>query len=116
MLIDWCCGVKLDVFTLIKLRTESNGGPGVELSLTVRSDFSWRVHYRGLDISPKSCPLLATFPPSLSSVAHVVNFLSVLSTSCLCVGNFDQCFLELMSMKSDGVKDAQGTAYVFMYL
>ena len=112
MLIDWSGAAKQGVLTLIKLRTESNGGPGIELSLTVRRDISWRVHYCGLDISPRSCPLLATLPPFLSSVAHVVKFLSVLSTSHPCVGNSDQRFLELMSVKSGELKDAQGTAYV----
>ena len=108
--------MKQDVLTLLKLRTESNGGPGVELSLTVLNDLSWRVHYCGLDVSLGSCPLLATLPHTLSSVSHMVKFLTVLSTSRPCIGNSDQRFLELVAVKPGGFKDAQGTAYTFVHL
>lgn len=94
-----------------KLRTECNGGPGVELSLTILNDLS---HHCGLDVLSGSCPLLAILPHTLSSVSHMMKFLTVLSTSRPCIGNSDQRFLELVSVKPSGFKDVEGTMYIFI--
>ena len=108
--VDWSCSKEHDpdVLCLYKVRSVTDGAPGIEFSLTVKTDLSWRVHYCGLEVSSHGCSLLATLPPTFSSVSSIVQFLGILSTSRPCIGNSDQRFLDLMSSRSGGFKDAHG--------
>ena len=54
--------------TLIFYKLEvSSAGPEVTLSMTVNSDFSWTVSYRGQLVSREDCGILRSAPPEVNT-------------------------------------------------
>ena len=83
----------------------SDAAPEIEFSLQIESDFSWKLHYCGLEVLTENCSLLANLPPLLSCASLVEKFFTLLSSSRPCVGNSDERFLALLSHRDGGFRD-----------
>ena len=99
-IIDWSCKVKQDVLTLLKS----------VMALTkwffMEGTLLWFRRFTGQLSS-------VSYPPSLS---HMVKFLTVLLTSQPCIGNSDQRFLELVSVKPGCTRYCVHMYHMFVHL
>ena len=59
--VGWTDEIKTGMLIIYKLEVSSTG-PEVTLSMTVASDFSWTVSYRGQHVSQENCSILRSAP------------------------------------------------------
>ena len=64
--VGWTDEVKNEMLFIYKLEVSSKG-PEVTLSVTVASDFSWTVSYRGQHISRENCSILRSAPSEVNT-------------------------------------------------
>lgn len=70
--IGWSYVKTPDQLVYYKLHlVRSDAAPEIEFSLQFESDFSWKLHYCGLEVLTENCSLLANLPPLLSCVSLV---------------------------------------------
>ena len=82
--------------------------PNVSFSLHIGSSFSWRLYYCGVEVSSGQCRLLSDLPPSLCSASIVECLFTRLSSCKPCIGNSDERFLSLHSLKDGVFRDVTG--------
>ena len=82
--------------------------PNVSFSLHIESSFSWQLYYCGVQVSPQLCSLLSDVSPSLCSASAVERLFTRLSSCKPCIGNPDQRFLTLRSLKDGVFRDITG--------
>ena len=66
--------------------------PEVQMSVMIHEDFTWTLSVASCIVSPQSCDLLKSSPPTMRSV-HAVK--ALVTTSHICAGNSDKRFLEV---------------------
>lgn len=66
------------------------GSTGVLYALRITEGFGWVFSLRGLRLDRSICPILATFPDTLTSASDVCDVSSELSSFRVCVGNCDK--------------------------
>ena len=82
--------------------------PDVEFILCIQSDFSWQLHYCGVEVRVESCSLLADLPAVLCCARAIEQVITLLSSTKPCVGNSDDRFLALLSRRNGVFKDSTG--------
>jgi hypothetical protein len=97
----WECKENPNEFVYYNFAEESVV-PTVNFSLHVASSLSWRVFYRGVEVSKEKCTLLSGVPQLLSCVSTMEHLFNSLLSSKACIGNSDERFLSLISLR-DGV-------------
>ena len=110
--IGWKCNERSNEFVYYNL-TEENAVPTVNFSLHVTSSLSWRVYYRGVEVSKDKCPLLSCVPNLITCVTAMKELFNTLLSSKTCIGNSDERFLTLISLRDDVFHDHTGMFYTY---
>ena len=92
------------------------GSTGVLYALRITEGFSWSFSLRGLRLNCSICPILATFPGTLTSASDVCDVSSELSSFRVCMGNCDEKFLELSRLRKGQFMDASGKIFFSMHV
>lgn len=93
---SWNLQLTADVLRLFKLQSwpcSSNQPLTVTFSISIQSDFSWKLFVYGNLITIRNTPLSAM--PELADFASVKNMICILDESHLCPGNSDESFLAM---------------------
>ena len=64
--VRWTDEIKTGMLVIYKLEVSSTG-PEVTLSMTVASDFSWIISYRGQHVSQENCSILRSTPSEVNT-------------------------------------------------
>ena len=89
--------------TLCKLRISSESLPpraDILITLTITADKRWAVSFIHRSIDSSNCSLLSVLPPTVSSVAFIRSFMSLMDSSKMCLGNSDPTFLANWQQRS----------------
>ncbi len=91
-------GPLIHQLTLCKLRQQQVADPvSVIFTLAIGESFQWNLMFVHHNIDGLRDRVLAGTPPSLRTVHHVLQLLSRLDSSKICVGNPEERFLEVAS-------------------
>ena len=70
--------------------------PRINFTLAIEASWMWKLYFYDQRLEVDCCPTLQSTPPTVKSPADVVNLVSVIESSQVCVGNPDERFLPLV--------------------
>ena len=86
---------------------------GVTHTLTVHDDRTWSLHVHGQEVKPSHCNAIINFPSKLSPDVVAV-LLKKLDSLCVCAGNPDPRFVQLLKAKKGSIVSADGTPSAYI--
>lgn len=112
--LGWECMQQSDELVYYKLDMAGVGvSPNVSFSLHIGSSFSWQLYYCGVQVSPQLCSLLSDLPTLLCSATAVERLFTRLLSCKPCIGNSDQRFMMLRSLKDGVFRDVTGKICIY---
>ena len=111
IIIGWAYKERPNGFVYYNFAEESVV-PTVKFSLHVVNSLSWQIFYRGVEVSKDKCSLLSGVPQLLSCVSTMKHLFNILLSCKACVGNSDERFLNLISLRGGVFHDHTGMFYM----
>ena len=85
--------------------------PKIDFTLVIEATLIWKLYFYDQRLEVDCCPTLANTSPTVKSPADVVNLVSVIESSQVCVGNPDEKFLPLVKRHQGLLMNCSGTIY-----
>ena len=97
------------------VRPPAAGLPTVNFTLVIDTNLSWKLYFFKQRVEIDRCPTFATTSTTMKSPTDIMNVLSVIETSQVCVGNPDEKFLPLLKHRQGLLLNGDGNLLMVFY-
>lgn len=106
----------LDKVVLVKMQDDHSSDQPAVISncLVVEPNLQWKLSVYGQLVLPDKCTPLSRLPTKLELITDLKKLLSTIDQLCLCAGNPDQHFVEMVEAKKGKLLSPSGTVAAFV--